>query len=313
MTDDSANGNGRFRLVILIGAAVIAIGSIGYAITRDRTAPETPPEQAAAQPTEPAPDPAEAISALQKHVHDNPEDVDAWRQLGWLLYATGNSGQAVAAYARATELSPGDASLWSAMGEAIVMTDRKDPMPAPAAKAFAKALAINPRDPRARYYEGIRKDISGDHSGAINDWFALLADTKPGAPYERDLVRTIMRVADANHIDIAARLAKVRPGMGKPPVAVAAIPGPTREEMTAGNALPKDQKDAMVSGMVASLESKLQENSGNIDGWIMLMRSRMTLGQPDKAEAALKAAIAANPSRQTFLREQARMLGVPGA
>jgi cytochrome c-type biogenesis protein CcmH len=42
----------------------------------------------------------------------------------------------------------------------------------------------------------------------------------------------------------------------------------------------------------------------------MLMRSRMTLGQPDKAAQALQQALAANPGKSDMLRQQAAMLGI---
>jgi cytochrome c-type biogenesis protein CcmH len=80
--------------------------------------------------------------------------------------------------------------------------------------------------------------------------------------------------------------------------------------MRAAAALPPHEQDAMVQNMVAGLEAKLQANPGNIDGWIMLMRSRMTLGEPAKASAALKAAVAANPGATARLRVEAAALGI---
>jgi cytochrome c-type biogenesis protein CcmH len=80
--------------------------------------------------------------------------------------------------------------------------------------------------------------------------------------------------------------------------------------MRAAATLPPHQQDAMVQTMVASLEAKLAANPGNVDGWIMLMRSRMTLGEAAKASAALKAAVAANPGEAARLQAEAAALGV---
>jgi cytochrome c-type biogenesis protein CcmH len=162
------------------------------------------------------------------------------------------------------------------------------------------------------------KDLAKDHEGAIRDWLALLADTPPGAPWEADLRRTIEQVGKINDIDVSKRLAAIKPAaphpsMALPSVATSAIPGPSREQMQAAAALPKGQQDQMVDGMVASLEGKLKANPGNIDGWIMLMRSRMTLGENGKAAAALNRALAANPAQAGRIRDEARILGVPGA
>src|SRR3546814_2684551 len=81
------------------------------------------------------------------------------------------------------------------------------------------------------------------------------------------------------------------------PVAARAIPGPSRADMEAASQLPKGQQDAMIQGMVSGLEAKLAANPADVDRWIMLMRSRMTLGETAKAAQALKDGIAANPGR----------------
>src|SRR3546814_10351686 len=101
---------------------------------------------------------------------------------------------AVAAYEKAAALAPQNAGLWSALGEVRTYVDQRDPMPPAALEAFEKAIALDPREPRARYFLAVKKDLAGDHKGAIDDWFALLADTPQGAPWEPDLRRTIEQV-----------------------------------------------------------------------------------------------------------------------
>ncbi|MFD2579639.1 tetratricopeptide repeat protein [Novosphingobium colocasiae] len=58
------------------------------------------------------------------------------------------------------------------------------------------------------------------------------------------------------------------------------------------------------------LEGKLKVDPANVDGWVMLMRSRVTLGEPGKARQALADAVAANPARAAYLRQQAGVLGL---
>ncbi|MEY4270452.1 MAG: hypothetical protein RLZZ58_1668, partial [Pseudomonadota bacterium] len=151
---------------------------------------------------------------------------------------------------------------------------------------------------------------------AIDDWFALLADTPPGAPWEPDLRRTITEVGKINGIDVTARLAATKGAPLPPetmPVAARAIPGPDRSDMEAASQLPKGQQDAMIASMVDGLEAKLAADPKQPDRWIMLMRSRMTLGESAKAADALRRAAAANPADAARLRAEARLLGVPGA
>ena len=148
---------------------------------------------------------------------------------------------------------------------------------------------------------------------AIADWFALLEDTPQGAPWEADLRRTIEQVGAIHKIEVAGRLAKTQARPLTPneiPGAARAIPGPSRSDMEAASQLPKGQQDAMIQGMVDGLETKLKANPADVDRWIMLMRSRMTLGETAKAAQALKDGIAANPGAAGRLKAQAQMLGI---
>ena len=310
MAEDAKRGMTRTNRAILIAAFVLLAAAVGYAIWRD-AAPS-----AAAPASETAAAPSDQLAALETRAQREPNSADAWTALGAAKFDLGDFAGAIAAYDKAVALSPESAGLWSALGEARVMASDSDPMPAAASQAFDKAIALDARDPRARYFLAVRKDIGGDHQGAIDDWFALLADTPRGAPWEADLRRTIEQVGAIHKIEVATRLASTRPRpltADEMPVAARAIPGPSRADMEAASQLPKGQQDAMIEGMVSGLEAKLKANPADVDRWIMLMRSRMTLGETAKAAQALKDGIAANPSAAGRLKAQAQLLGVPGA
>jgi cytochrome c-type biogenesis protein CcmH len=83
--------------------------------------------------------------------------------------------------------------------------------------------------------------------------------------------------------------------------------------MTAASKLPPGQQEAMVRGMVDGLARKLAADPKQPDRWMMLIRSRMMLGQGREASAALRQAIAANPGSRAELVQAAKTLGVPGA
>ena len=224
----------------------------------------------------------------------------------------GDFAGAAAAYRDAVKANPDKASAWSALGEALVMASKSDPLPPEALSAFHRALSLDAKDPRARYFLAVKQDLDGDHNGAITSWLALLADTPPGAAWEGDLSRTITQVAKINKIDVTARIAALkRPVLAEAaPRALAGIPGPSAQDLQAAGSVPPSEQRAMAEGMVARLEAKLHANPRNIDGWVMLMGSRMTLDQSDKASAALAKAVAANPADAARLRQQAGVLGV---
>lgn len=256
------------------------------------------------------------MAQLEKAAKDHPDQPEPWAALGAAYFDEGQFQAAAEAYQKAADLSPQTSGLWSALGEAIVMASDGDPMPPAANAAFEKSISINAKDPRARYFMAVQKDLAGDHQGAIDAWFALLADTPHGAPWEADLRRTIEQVAAIHKINVSARLVATQPRAPTAeeiPLAARAIPGPTRQDMEAASQLPKGQQDAMITSMVASLESKIAANPKNVDQWIMLMRSRMSLGETQKAAKALQDAVAANPEAVARLKSQAQLLGIPGA
>jgi len=284
-------------------AALIAVGSVGYRLYVDRAIPAPVVADAAGQGNA-----ADGIAAIEQRTREKPDDVAAWQSLGWAYFGAERYGEAVSAYRRATELQPDSAIMWSSLGESLMMARKSETMPADALEAFRKAHELDAKDPRARYFLAVARNLAGDHRGAIADWLALLSDTPSGAPWEGDLRRTIEQVGKANKIETAAILAAVKQPA---PVAGQAAPGPTRDQVEAAASMsPADQRQ-MAEGMVAQLEEKLKAEPGRVEGWLMLIRSRMSLNQPDKARAALEAAIKANPGAADDLREQARMLRVP--
>ena len=304
----SENRISRFGNIAFAVAGIAAVAAVGYAVHRNRAGATTAAVASDTKAAAPAADP-------EQQVRDHPQDASAWRALGESRMGNANYAGAVAAFRRATGLEAGNAQGWSALGEALVMASTHDPMPAEALAAFRKAVAIDASDPRARYFLAVDKDLAGDHKGAIDAWLALLEDTPDGAPWQADLVRTIEQVGKINAIPVADRIAAAKP-TGHPAltddsIAAAAIPGPTAEQMHAAAALSPQQQDAMVDGMVSQLEGKLAADPSNVAGWVMLMRSRMTLNQSAKAAKALKDAIAANPGSAQRLKAEAAVLNVP--
>jgi cytochrome c-type biogenesis protein CcmH len=299
-------------MIVLVLAALALVVSVSVAALRGAKSEKS----AISSDTAPVPNQPTTIASLQERTRAEPNNADAWLGLGQAQADLGDWKSAADAYDHGTRLAPARADLWSAFGEARVMASADNPMPPEALAAFRRAIAINPREPRSRYFIAVARDLSGDHEGAISDWLALLHETPPGAPWEPDLRRTIEQVGKINKIDVTARLAAMTQPAAHPLIpdgstAAAAIPGPSPEQMRAASALPADQQDAMIQGMVGKLEAKLQADPSDVEGWIMLMRSRMTLGETAKAVAARKAAIAANPGAKARIDAEAGTLGVP--
>ena len=73
------------------------------------------------------------------------------------------------------------------------------------------------------------------------------------------------------------------------------------------------QRDRMIRGMVEGLAARLEISPNDEDGWLQLMRSRMTLGEKDAAKAALTKALetfASDAAVKARLTAAAREFGV---
>jgi len=303
---EGQTGRWRVSTWVLLVAILVAGFAIGASLRRHAGSTGTAGDPTAALTS----DNGDPLAALEARTRGAPEDSGAWSALAGAYFETGRFDEAVAAYDAAVKLAPQQASLFSGRGEARVMASAHDPMPAAAAADFERAVTLDPKDPRARYFLAVKQDLTGDHQGAIDSWLALLADTPPGAAWEADLRRTITQAAKINHIAVAGQLAAVRQPAAQLPLPAPALPGPSAEDINRASALRPSEQRGMAEGMVARLEAKLKADPNNVDGWIMLIRSRMTLEQPDLARKALASAMAANPGQAAQLREQAAALGV---
>ncbi|OYW50621.1 MAG: hypothetical protein B7Y36_04445 [Novosphingobium sp. 28-62-57] len=321
--EGGAAGASRFGRIALIAAAVIALGAGGMAMMRG---PENPPPPAVPPPTEPSQQPSvdDVITKLEARLAEKPDDAEGWRMLGWSYFQTERYAEAATALKKATTLDPENAQTWSFLGEALVLASKEEGrMPRDARAAFDKAIKLDPKDARARYFRAVALDLAGRHRQAINAWFDLLKDTPSDAPYAEDIRSVIRAVGEKRKIEVEKRLAEAQfaaPSGGAvtdgPMKAAAGIPGPSNEQIKAAAALPKGAQAAMIRGMVDGLEAKLETNPGNVDGWIMLLRSRMQLGEPKQAATALQKGLAAlrnDGAAARKLREAASSLGVEGA
>lgn len=256
-----------------------------------------------------------SLEALLENAENNPADAAAWQRLAFAYFNSNMFAESAEAYQRAVNNAPETGVLWSSLGEALVMASTTDPLPQAALEAFRRAVAIDPGDPRARYFLAVERDLEGEHETAIADWLALLADTPPGAPWENDLVRTIEQVGTLRDIEVSERIAQAAQTRNLLPTSATAgmtsgIPGPTPEQLAAASSIAPSQQQNMAEGMVERLAARMENDPGNVEGWIMLMRSYVTLGRDDAARQAYHEATQANPQAREQLEQAATTLGM---
>ena len=297
--------------VALVAAGLLAAGAVAVKTFGSGGSDEAPPSDGAAAPGQPTASAKQMIAELHERLRQDPDNDRGWYHLG-LLYREGRMlSDAERAFRRAMELRPQNPDYLAYLGETLLLLGRGNPPPE-AERLFRRALELQPGNPQALYYLATMRDLRGDHRGALDDLLALLRGAPAGAPWEPQVRQAALIIAQQNGIDIAGRLPPPRPGAAS--VATAGIPGPTREQLEAARSIPPSEQDAMARGMVERLAGRLRQNPRDADGWIMLMRSRMMLNEPQAAAEALRSGLAAfqsDTATRQRLREAAATLGVP--
>ena len=310
MADQRAWRRERFGLFALAAAAAALIAAIG--LGRSGVPAKSP--EAAATPGDDLPT---MIAGLEDKMRAQPGDGDGWRLLASAYFQAQRYTDAAGAYARATRLLPDRADIWSGLGEAQTLA--VNAVDATAHDAFERALKLDPKDARARYFLAVEKDVRGDHKAAVEDWLALLRDGPPDAPWAQSVHDLVVKVASRNRIDIKGRLPDVAPAPalasnGDP--ARAAIPGPSMDQIRDAARLSPGDQAAMARGMVDRLAQRLAAQPDDFDGWVRLMRAQMVLGDGKAAGdslASARRAFAGKGEALARLTDAARALNVPGA
>ena len=243
------------------------------------------------------------VEGLRARLDQSPEDADGWRMLGWSYFNMERFGDAADAYKNAVALQPQNAAFQSAYGEALVMAAAGF-VTADANKAFDATIALDPAEPRARYFKGLALDQAGDVGGAIGAWIEMANTAPADAEWAPDLSKRIAARAAEAGVDITGRLKAAN---------ASAAPTPNAEQVDAAMALPAADRQAMIEGMVGRLASRLKDNPRDAEGWMRLIRSRMVLGERAKAQVDLESALTAfqdNSAERDRIRKEAESLGV---
>lgn len=254
------------------------------------------------------------ISRLADRMAKNPNDGAGFRMLGWSYVMTGHPDRAIEPYKKALALLPKDASVHAGYGEALTGV-AKGQVTGEAKAQFEAALSIDPTEPRSRYFMGLWQAQNGQERQALDRWVALANSGPADAPWQADVRRHIDETAKKLGVDVSARLKQASPA-ATPPVSGAEPPPLPPSTMQAASALPAEDRQRMIDGMVEGLAAKLKANPRDADGWVRLLRSRMVLGQRDQATrdlATARKALAGHAADLSKINAAAVEYGITGA
>jgi cytochrome c-type biogenesis protein CcmH len=160
-------------------------------------------------------------------------------------------------------------------------------VPEEARALLARAVAVSPGDARGEFYLGLAERQAGETAAALSRWQRLAAATPPDAPW-LPLLR--QRIAEAEGA------AGVAPG--------GVGPAPDDPAAAAIAALPADQQNAMIRGMVDRLRARLETTPADGEGWLRLARAERVLGNKGAALVALEKAEALLPGDARVVAER---------
>ncbi|UCF83482.1 MAG: tetratricopeptide repeat protein [Desulfobacteraceae bacterium] len=161
-------------IVALIAMVVGFLGGVTFSsfkLGSEMPVRRAAPIQQTAQDQAPTAEQSSMIAALENEVSLNPENVEAWVQLGNNYFDTNKFVKAIKAYRQSLELNPNNADVWTDLG----VMYRRNGQPAEAIKAFNEAMKIDPFHEISRLNKGIvfLHDLN-DREGAIRAWEELV-------------------------------------------------------------------------------------------------------------------------------------------
>jgi cytochrome c-type biogenesis protein CcmH/NrfG len=115
---------------------------------------------------------AQAILNLEAEVTANPDNYNAWTQLGHLYFDSNQVEKAVGAYEKSLSLHSGNANIWTDLG----VMYRRSGAPQKALEAFEKAMSMDSTHTPSRFNKGIVLNFDlGKTDEAIASWRSVLA------------------------------------------------------------------------------------------------------------------------------------------
>jgi cytochrome c-type biogenesis protein CcmH len=265
-------------------ALYLALGQPGLSgqprAGRDQAAPASDPQGAEI---------AGLVAQLERRMEEHPQDPVGWRLLGHAQGGLGRWPESARSYARAVAAGGGDAETLAAWAEALIFAAGGTVSP-PAEEVLRRALAADPHEPRARYYQGLARLQAGDMPGALALWRALAAEAPQDAPWAAFLKERI-RLAEA----------------------MAAPPGPDAGEVAAAEDLAPEERAAAIGAMVQRLADRLQREPDDLDGWLRLAHSYGVLGRGAERRSALARAAGLAPDRADIQLDLAEAEAQAGA
>ena len=281
-----SSDTGRARAATIAVAVALPLLTLGLYIVCG--SPRLPDQPLAARLQDPSSDQnLEALVArVETRLREHPEEGEGWDviapvYMGWQRYA-----DAADAYAQAIRLLGESAKRLSGQGQALVLANN-GVVTEEARRALERAVALDQTLLEPRILLAIAKEQDGQFQAAIEDWRALLDKAPKDAPW-REMVEKKIVTAEAH---LASKPMTEAEGStsqqlekGPGDADLAASQNPAAQNMNLA------ERQAMIETMVQRLATKLDQDGGDLAGWLKLVRAYSVLERKADALKALERA-----------------------
>ena len=245
------------------------------------------------------------VARIEVHLQSNPKDGRGWEVLAPVYMQLGRYSDSVSAWRNTLALLGESADREANLGEAL-MAEANGVVTVEARAAFVRAVTLDNTIVSARYYLGRAAEQDGKREEAAKIWRDLVAEAPAGAHWANDVRAALARVESNSAASGTPGAQTAGPTRQSPDASlpVGAANSPIRP--TNPPAAPPQHEGDAIQGMVDRLAERVKKSGLDPEGWIMLTRSYLTLGENEKAAAAIsdaRAALAGNAAMLQFFDE----------
>ncbi|PYE46226.1 cytochrome c-type biogenesis protein CcmH [Rhizobium sp. PP-F2F-G20b] len=258
-------------------AVIVVLPVVGLCLYLTTGSPELPDAPLVARLADPGDDIELLIAQAETQLAANPDDGAGYDVLAPIYYRSGRFDDAISAFSNAIRLNGPSPQRLGGYAESLIARSGGR-VAAEARKALEQSLALQPRDPRARFYLALGLEQDGKAAEALTAFREIVKTSPAGAPWLPLVNEHIAALAPADAAAGEARLG-----------------GPDAATIANAEAMSTDDRRQMIEGMVSSLAAKLKNDPANLEGWQRIIRSYAVLGETAKAEGALREGLAAFP------------------
>lgn len=199
-----------------------------------------------------------SLARIETHLATNPGDGRGWSVLAPVYLRQQRYDEAARAFAAAIRNGQDTAEMQAGLGEAQILA-AGGVVTNTARESLAEAIKRDAGNARARFFLAIGLEQDGDGAGATRALQDLLNGAPGDAPWAQAVRERLARLeAEATGRSIAA--------------------------------LPTQDQQAAIRGMVAGLAERLRDGGGSREEWVRLIRSQAVLGDKAAARTAIATA-----------------------